>query len=150
MIDDASEHLAVAQSRANRESARAFGRWLDRALSGSAGPAHKWAAKPNRPSPPACKIWGGRVCVTPNEVLEARVQHWTAMWNRVEADTDAACVALSRLRLQAERSPLQPLSTTQVIGALKALRGTRGIGVDQWHPSLILAAPVEAVEQLTH
>eukprot|EP00969_Alexandrium_andersonii_P055382 2440146-Alexandrium_andersonii.AAC.1 len=90
----------------------------------------------------------GRVLSAPLEVLQARRDQWATLWNRAEADPQMALDLLQQLRRRALAHPVAPIDSGQVRRGLQALQGTKGIGLDLWHPLQWLAGPEAFLEEL--
>ena len=60
----------------------------------------------------------------------------------------ATAAAYARLRQRAEAEHLDTITVAMVLWAIKSLAGTKGIGLDLWHPKELLQLPVEALSEL--
>ncbi len=151
-VRDIAQRAAAYAKRALSEAAyarkKAWAKWLDKALERGAGIAHKWASRPNRAAAQLAKVKDGVVHTHPDEVLQIRRQVWQAKWNRPDNDPSRALAIFQQLKLAAEHDQMEPITPSMVLDALRSFAGTKGLGLDLWHPKEVMSWPSEAIGDL--
>ena len=151
-VCDIAQRAAACAKRALSEAAyarkKAWAKWLEKALERGAGIAHKWASRPNRSVAQLAKVKDGVVHTHPDEVLQIRRQVWEAKWNRPDSDPSRALIVFQQLKQAAERDQMEPITPAMVLDALRSFAGTKGLGLDLWHPKGVMSWPSEAIDDL--
>ena len=144
----ASSLAKKALAKASYQRKRSWGQWLEKALEKGAGIAHKWASRPNRAVAQLAKVKDGLVHTHPDEVLAIRRQVWQEKWNRPDNDTSRALELFHSLKLAAQGEQMETITPSMVRRALAAFAGTKGLGLDLWHPKEVMSWPSEAIDDL--
>ena len=144
----ASSLAKKALAKASHQRKKSWALWLERAMGRGAGIAHKWASRPNRAVAQLAKVKDRLVHTHPDEVLAIRRQVWQAKWNWSDNDTPRALGLFHSLKLAAQGEQMETITPSMVHRALAAFAGTKGLGLDLWHPKEAMSWPSEAIDDL--